>query len=80
MNDFNFGLRLEQILSEKNIKTSDFCKETNTPLQRFYNWKNGSMPSVTVAYDIAKHLNMSVEELISGKSENPLQPIVDNLS
>ena len=76
----SFGIRIEQLLIASNIKPGDFYSSTGVSQQQFYNWKKRDIyPSALTALKIAQYLNTTVEFLITGKSENPLQPVVNDL-
>lgn len=79
-NNFNFGLRVKELIAERNITTAQFLKATDTPNQRFYDWCNkGAVPNVLTAIKVARFFNMTVEQLINGADTNPLIEVVDSL-
>lgn len=79
-NNFNFGLRVKELIEERNITTAQFLKATDTPNQRFYDWCNkGAVPNVLTAMKVARFFNMTVEQLINGADTNPLIEVVDSL-
>lgn len=79
-NNFNFGLRVKELIAERNITTAQFLKATDTPNQRFYDWCNkGAVPNVLTAMKVARFFNMTVEQLINGADTNPLAEVVDSL-
>ncbi len=79
-NNFNFGLRVKELIAERNITTAQFLKATDTPNQRFYDWCNkGAVPNVLTAMKVARFFNMTVEQLINGADSNPLIEVVDSL-
>lgn len=79
-NNFNFGLRVKELIAERNITTAQFLKATDTPNQRFYDWCNkGAVPNVLTAMKVARFFNMTVEQLINGADTNPLVEVVDSL-
>ena len=78
--NYNFGLRVKQLLEMRGITTAKFLKETDTPNQRLYDWCNkGSIPNVLIAMKIAKYFNMTVEQLINGTDSDPLAEVVEVL-
>ena len=78
--NYNFGLRVKELLAERNITTAQFLKATDTPNQRFYDWCNkGAVPNVLTAMKVARFFNMTVEQLINGADNNPLVEVVDSL-
>ena len=80
ISNFNFGLRVKELLDERGISTADFLKQTGFPNQRFYDWCNkGSMPSVLSALRVAEFFNMSVEQFVYGKTSDKLAEYVEVL-
>lgn len=78
--DFNFGLRVKELLNEKGITSSQFLKATEIPCQRFYDWCNkGAIPNVITAMKVAEFFNMSVEQLINKNTSDPLLEIIEVL-
>ena len=78
--NFNFGLRVKQLLEMRGIMTAQFLKATETPNQRFYDWCNkGAIPNVLTAMKVAKFFNMTVEQLINGTDTDPLAEVVESL-
>lgn len=78
--NYNFGLRVKELLEERNLSTAQFLKATDTPNQRFYDWCNkGAIPNVLTAMKVARFFNMTVEQLINGADTNPLIEVVDSL-
>ena len=76
----NFGQRVEELLKERDIKPGDFYKAMGIVPQAFYDWKKkGQVPYATTAYKVAQCLGVTVEYLITGKNENPLQAKVEEL-
>lgn len=80
MNDVNFGLRVEQLMILNGIKTSTISDATGITPQQFYDWKKkGTTPNASSAYAVAQYLGTTVEYLLTGKTENPLQETVNKL-
>ena len=78
--NYNFGLRVKELLEERNLSTAQFLKATDTPNQRFYDWCNkGAIPNVLTAMKVARFFNMTVEQLINGADTDPLVEVVDSL-
>ena len=78
--DFNFGLRVKQLLEMRGISTTQFFKAIDLPCQRYYDWCNkGAIPNVLMAMKVAKFFNMTVEQLINGTDSDPLTEVVENL-
>ena len=76
----NFGLRVEELLQERNIKPRDFYDAIGIAPQAFYDWKKrDQVPYATTALKVAKFFGVTVEYLIEGTSDNPLQAKVDEL-
>lgn len=77
---FNFGTRVEELLNERNIKYSDFCKAVGIIPQSLYDWKKKSQtPNALTALKVAKFFGVSVEYLLTGNRDNMLQDKVDEL-
>lgn len=80
MNDISFGLRVEQIMVINGINTSTISDATEIPPQQFYDWKKkGTIPNALTAYKVAQYLGTTVEYLLTGKNDNPLQETVNKL-
>lgn len=78
--NYNFGLRVKQLLEMRGITTAQFLKATDTPNQRFYDWCNkGAIPNVLTAMKVAKFFGMTVEQLINGTDTDPLAEVVESL-
>lgn len=78
--NYNFGLRVKQLLEVRGISTTQFLKATDTPNQRFYDWCNkGAVPNVITAMKVARFFNMTVEQLINGEDNNPFTEINEAL-
>lgn len=81
MDNLNFGLRVEELLRQRQIKPSDFYAGINLSPQMFYDWKNKrAIPNVKTAYKVAQFFGVTVEYLLTGETDNPLQPKVNELS
>ena len=80
MVNFNFGLRVEELLREREIKPFEFYRAIGIVPQNFYDWKKkGSSPTAMTALKVAKYLGVSVEYLLTGERDNPLQAKVEEL-
>ncbi len=80
MEELNFGLRVEQLLKDKQIKPADFYAGIDCNPQLFYDWKKkGAAPSAKTAYKVAQYFGVTVEYLLTGRTDNPLQAKVDEL-
>ena len=78
--EINFGERVEQLLKERQIKPFDFYNSIGIVPQNFYDWKKkGSNPNAGTALKVAQFFGVTVEYLLTGKTDNPLQPKVDEL-
>lgn len=76
----NFGLRVEELLKERDIKPGAFYEAIGIIPQAFYDWKKKSqVPYATTALKVAKYFGVTVEYLIEGTKENPLQEKVFEL-
>ena len=76
----NFGTRVEELLTERNIKPGTFYEAIGIIPQAFYDWKNkGRIPFATTALKVARYFGVTVEYLITGENTNPLQAKVDEL-
>lgn len=81
MDNLTFGLRLDHLIHINGIRTSYFCEKTGVSQQQLYKWtKTDTVPNALTALRIAKFFNTTVEYLLTGETENPLQKIVDELS
>lgn len=75
-----FGIRIDQLLTINGIKPNQLCEATGIHPQQIYAWKKtGATPNVAAAYKIAQYLGTSVEYLLTGNAENPLQNKVQEL-
>lgn len=80
MDNINFGKRIYQLLEERGITDKQFLKDTGVKYQQLYDWTNkGSMPSVIKALNVAEYFNLSVEQLIYGKTTDTMGKIAENL-
>ena len=80
LTNFNFGLRVKELLEQRNISSTQFLKATGIPNQRYYDWCNKrAMPNVLTAMKVAEFFNMSVEQLIKGTTDDPLANVVESL-
>mgnify|MGYP002627502636 FL=1 len=76
----NFGTRVEELMRERNVKPGDFYKAMGIVPQAFYDWKKkDQVPYATTALKVAKYFGVSVEYLIEGTLDNPLQKKVEEL-
>ncbi len=76
----NFGLRVEELLQERNIKPIDFYGEIGIIPQNFYDWKKkGSIPNAATALKVARYFGVTIEYLLTGSTDNPLQEVVEEL-
>ncbi len=76
----NFGTRVEELMRERNVKPGDFYKAMGIVPQAFYDWKKkDQVPYATTALKVAKYFGVSVEYLIDGTRDNPLQAKVEEL-
>ena len=76
----NFGSRVEELLKERQIKPGDFYKAIGIIPQAFYDWKKkDQVPYATTALKVARYFGVTVEYLIEGGTDNPLQSKVFEL-
>lgn len=76
----NFGSRVEDLLNERRIKPGDFYKAIGIVPQAFYDWKKkDQVPYATTALKVARYFGVTVEYLIEGCTDNPLQAKVFEL-
>lgn len=76
----NFGVRVEELLNERQIKPGNFYKDIGIVPQAFYDWKKkDQVPYATTALKIARYFGVSVEYLLTGNRDNPLQEKVEEL-
>ena len=56
--------RIEEIRKERGIKQEEFAKAMGVSRQTISSLENGRYnPSITLAYKIAKHFGLSIEEV-----------------
>ena len=78
--NFNFGLRVKELLAERNTTTAQFLKATGIPNQRFYDWCNkGAIPNVITAMEVARYFDLTVEQLVGDSSINPADTVINSL-
>lgn len=78
--NLKFGIRIEHIMIDKGIKTSQLCEAVGINNQQYYDWKKkGTIPNAMTAFKVAKFLGTTVEYLLTGNNENPLSEKVDEL-
>lgn len=67
-------------LQKKNMTQIELCDSVGISVNTFRGWvSKGVQPPVDVAYNISKVLNISVDQLISGKPENPADKKLDDI-
>lgn len=70
----NFSDNLEKLIKERKASKKELAETVGITTQAFYDWKKrNSFPSADIALKIAKYLNTTVEYLLTGTNENPLQ-------
>ncbi len=63
-----FYERLERILEQNNVQKKDLAEKCGISQNGISTWKvTGTIPRADIAIKIAKHLNVSVEYLITGE-------------
>ncbi len=62
--------RIDNLLSERNKKRSDLCRETDIPESSFRGWVRGSIPNAEYAIKVAHFFGVSVEWLINGDNDD----------
>ena len=76
----NFGLRVEELMKERDVKPNDFYNAIGIVPQLFYDWKKkGTVPTTKTAFRVASFFNVTIEYLLTGSTDNPLQKRVDEL-
>ncbi|MCQ2594807.1 MAG: helix-turn-helix domain-containing protein [Treponemataceae bacterium] len=68
----SFIERLNEILESRNMSQASLAESLSIGKSTISGWRNGTMPSVTIALGIAKILNTSVEYLITGQDSTGL--------
>ena len=67
-------------LQKKNMTQIELCDSVGISVNTFRGWvSKGVQPPVDVAYKISKVLNISVDQLISGKTEKPADKKLDDI-
>ena len=80
MDEMNFGLRVEELMVSRQIKPVDFYAGVDINPQLFYDWKKKSQaPNARTAYKVAQFFGVTVEYLLTGETNNPLQAKVEEL-
>lgn len=80
MEEMNFGLRVEKLMKEREVKPTEFYNAIGIVPQLFYDWKKKSTaPTTKTALRVASFFNVTVEYLLTGNTDNPLQKRVDEL-
>jgi len=78
--ELNFGLRVENLLKERNVKPAVFYDNIGIVPQLFYDWKKRSQaPNARTALKVAQYFGVTVEYLLTGETTNPLQKKVEEL-
>lgn len=62
-----FTGRVDNLLVVKNLKRSEFCRDTNIPEGSYRQWIKGSVPNAEIVLKIAKYFGVSAEYLIAGE-------------
>ena len=63
--------RIEEIRKERGVRQEEFAKLMGVSRQTISSLENGRYnPSITLAYKIAKHLNMAIEEVFIFEEED----------
>lgn len=66
----SFVLMLEKLLSQKGVRRADLIRATGIPNTTIASWYKGSQPSADKVLLIAAYFGVTVEYLLTGKSEN----------
>lgn len=78
--ELNFGLRVENLLKERNVKPAVFYDNIGIVPQLFYDWKKRAQaPNARTALKVAQYFGVTVEYLLTGETTNPLQKKVEEL-
>ncbi|SEP82879.1 DNA-binding transcriptional regulator, XRE-family HTH domain [Treponema bryantii] len=76
----NFGTRVDELLTMRNISARDFYTAIGIAPQAYYDWKKkDQVPYATTALKVANYFGVTVEYLITGETDNPLQKKVEEL-
>ena len=76
----NFGTRVEELLNERQIAPRTFYDAIGINPQAYYDWKKkDQVPYATTALKVARFFGVTVEYLIEGTTDNPLQQRVIEL-
>ena len=59
----------KELLKEHKTNNQKVSRELGISRARYYTWKNGSQPSVTILMQLSKYFNVSIDYLI-GRSED----------
>ncbi len=63
------GLRIKQLMKEKNVKTMDVSKKLNISFQAVYRWQKGEvLPSLNNLFILAQILETDVDDLLVEKN------------
>ena len=81
---YNFSMDfINNVLNElqkKNMTQIELCDSVGISVNTFRGWvSKGVQPPVDVAYKISKVLNISVDQLISGKTEKTANKKLDDI-
>ncbi len=77
---FNFGNRVKELLTERNISQQKFLADIGIQQQRYYDWCNkGAVPNVILAMRIAEYFGMTTEQFVTGKNKSVLEQITADM-
>ena len=75
-----FGARVEELVKQRQIKVTDFYETIGISKQNYYDWKRRNQaPNAMTALKVARYFGVTVEYLLTGETNNPLQAKVDEL-
>lgn len=73
-----FYERLQKVCKDRGTTITAVAKTLNLSTGSGTNWKNGKMPSVDVAKQIADYLKVSMDYLMSDTEDLHNRPLTDN--
>lgn len=71
----DFSARIDSLLSQNNLKRIDLVRATGINEATIRGWIRGSVPSAEAAYKVAQYFGVTVEWLVTGKSNEEIKEI-----